>query len=100
MKTNTFRVVTSISTVLALTAAVFSLVGIPLTGLYPGIIVLWMVALTALFTKLSASKIGDRTPRYQRNYYRIFTVINFLLILVTLWMAFVILHDRVLQDCC
>jgi hypothetical protein len=40
MKTKTFGVVTSISMVLTLTVAVLSIIGIAVTGLYPGIIVI------------------------------------------------------------
>jgi hypothetical protein len=37
MATKTFSVVTSISLVLALTVAVLSIVGVTITGFYPGI---------------------------------------------------------------
>jgi hypothetical protein len=45
-------------------------------------------------------KIIDKSNGFQRNYFTTFTIINLLLILVVLWMTFVIVHDRVLGDCC
>jgi len=100
MQTKTFSVVTSISMVLALTVAVLSLIGITITGLYPGIIVLLLVALIPIASKFYAKKIISKSNDFQRNYYTTLTIINLLLILVVLWMTFVIVHDRVLQDCC
>jgi len=100
MKTKTFSVVTSVSMVLALTVAVLSLIGIIITGLYPGIIVLLIVALIPIASKFYAKKIISKSNDFQRNYYSTLTIINLLLILVVLWMTFVILHDRVLNDCC
>ena len=95
METKTFSVVTSISMVLALTVAVLSIIGIAITGLYPGIIVLLLVALIPIASKFYAKKITGKSNDVQRNYFTTFTVINFLLILVVLWMSFVILVDRV-----
>jgi len=100
METKTFSVVTSISLVLAVTAAILSMIGIAITGLYPGIIVLFFVALIPIASKFYAKKIISRPNDFQRKYYTTLTVINLLLILVVLWMTFVIVHDRVLQDCC
>ena len=100
MKTKTFSVVTSVSMVLALTVAALSLIGIIITGLYPGIIVLLIVALIPIASKFYAKKIISKSNDFQRNYYSTLTIINLLLILVVLWMTFVILHDRVLNDCC
>jgi hypothetical protein len=100
METKTFSVVTSISLVLAVTAAILSIVGIAITGLYPGIIVLFFVALIPIASKFYAKKMINRSHAFQRKYYITLTVINLLLILVVLWMTFVIVHDRVLHDCC
>lgn len=100
METKTFSVVTSISMILALTAAVLSIIGIAITGFYPGIIVLLLVALIPIASKFYAKKIINKSNDFQRNYYTIFTIINLLSILVVLWMTFVIVHDRVLHDCC
>ena len=100
METKTFSVVTTVSLVLAVTAAILSIIGIAITGLYPGIVVLFFVALVPIASKFYAKKIISRPNEFQRKYYTMLTVINLLLILVVLWMTFVIVHDRVLQDCC
>ena len=86
--------------VLALTVAVLSIIGIAITGFYPGIIVLLLVALIPIASKYYAKKIMGKSNDFQRNYYTTLTIINLLLILVVLWMTFVIVHDRVLNDCC
>ena len=100
METKTFSVVASISMVLALTVAVLSIIGVAITGLYPGIIVLLLVALIPIASKFYANKIVSRSNNFQRNYYTTLTIINLLSILVVLWMTFVIVHDHVLNDCC
>ena len=100
METKTFSVVTSISMVLALTVAVLSIIGVAITGFYPGIIVLLLVALIPIASKFYAKKIISKSNTFRRNYYTTLTIINLLSILVVLWMTFVIVHDRVLHDCC
>ena len=95
METKTFSAVTSISMILTLAVAILSIIGIAITGLYPGIIVLLLVALIPIASKFYAKKITGRSNDVQRNYYTTFTVINLVLILVVLWMSFVILVDRV-----
>jgi len=100
MKMKTFSVVTSISMVLTLTIATLSIIGAATTGFYPGIIVLLLVALIPVTSKLYAKKIIRRSNDFQRNYYTTLTILNLLSILVVLWMTFVIVHDRVLHDCC
>jgi len=98
MATKTFSVVTSLAMVLALTAAVLSIIGITITGLYPGITVLLLVALIPIASKFYAKKITIRSKGFQRNYYTTLTIINLLSILVILWMAFVIVIDRVFPN--
>jgi len=100
METKTFSVVTSMSMVLTLTVAVLSIIGVAVTGFYPGIIVLLLVALIPIASKFYAKKITIKSNDFQRNYFTILTIINLLSILVVLWMTFVIVHDRVLHDCC
>ena len=100
METKTFKVVTAISMVLTLTAAALSIIGVAITGLYPGIIVLFLVALIPIASKFYAKKIISKSNDFKRNYYTTLTIINLLSILVVVWMTFVILHDRVLHDCC
>jgi len=100
MKPKTFSVVTSISIVLTLTVAVLSIIGISITGLYPGIVVLLLVAMIPIASRMYAKKINSRSSDFQRKYYTTLTILNLLTILVVLWMTFVIVHDRVLHDCC
>jgi len=61
METKTFRVVTSMLTVLTLTVAVLSLIGVAITGLYPGIIVLLLVALIPIASNFYAKKIISKS---------------------------------------
>ena len=96
----TFNLVTSISMVLTLTVAVLSIIGIAITGFYPGIIVLSLLALVPIASKYYNKTRIRKSNGIQRNYYTILTIINLLIIFVVLWMTFVIVHDRILQDCC
>lgn len=99
METKTSRVVTFISMVLTITAATLSIIGVAITGLYPGIIVLFNGSDT-IASKFYTKKIIIQSNDFQRNYYTTLTIINLLSIIVVLWMTFVIVHDRVLHDCC
>lgn len=98
IESKTFGVVTAVSMVLAVTAAVFSSVGIVFTGLYPAVIVFLFLALIPIISRFYARRIMDRSIAFKVNYYASLTVLNLLLILVILWMSFVILHDRVFGD--
>ena len=84
--------------VLALTVAVLSIIGIAITGLYPGIFVLMFVALIPIASKFYAKKISSKSNDFQRNYYITLTIINLLSILLVSFMTFVIVHDRVFLD--
>ena len=57
MEPKTFCVVSSMSMVLTLTAAALSIIGVAITGLYPGIIVLLLVALIPIASKFFAKRI-------------------------------------------
>jgi cytochrome b561 len=96
----TFSIVSLISMALTLTVAVLGLIGIAFTGFYPGIIVLCLLAMVPIASKWFAKKRMAKPNDFQGNYYTTLTLINLLIILVVLWMTFVIVHDRVLQDCC
>jgi uncharacterized membrane protein len=96
----TCSVVTSISMGLTLTVAVLSIIGIAITGFYPGITVLLLLAFIPIASKLYAKKRITKPKDFQENYYTALTIMNVLTILVVLWMTFVIVHDRVLNDCC
>ena len=74
MGTKIFSVVTSISMVLALTVAVLSIIGVAITGFYPGIIVLLLVALIPITSKFYAKKIISKSNDFQRNYYTTLTI--------------------------
>jgi hypothetical protein len=96
----TFSVVSSISMVLTLAVAVLSIIGLAFTGFYPGIIVLLLLALIPMTSKWYATKNSTHRNSIKGDHYTALTVINLLTILVVLWMTLVIVHDRVLQDCC
>ena len=83
-------VVILIAMVLTLTAAAASVAGIAVTGFYPGIIVLLLLAPVPV-----ASKIISKSDGFKKAYYLPLIIINLLTILVVLWMTFVILVDRV-----
>ena len=100
METKSFKVITSISMVLTLTVAILSIIGVAITGLYPGIIVLLLVSLIPIASKFYAKKIIRKSNDFQKNHFTTLIIINLLSILVVLWMTFVIVHDRVLHDCC
>ena len=100
MGMKTFSIVSSVSMIVSLIVSILSIIGIAITGFYPGIIVLVLLAFISITSKFYAVKISNKLNNFQRNYYTAFTIINFLIILVVLWMSFVIVHDRVLLDCC
>jgi hypothetical protein len=86
--------------IVSLTASLLSIIGIAITGFYPGIIALVLLAFISITSKFYAVKISNKSYNFQRNYFTTFTIINLLVILVVLWMSFVIVHDHVLLDCC
>ena len=95
METKTFSIVTNFSMSLIFAVAALSIIGIVITGPYPGIIVLFIVALVPIASKLYAKRIIGKPNDKRRNYFRTLTIINLVSILVVLWMSFVILVDRV-----
>jgi hypothetical protein len=98
METKTFSVITSISMVLTLTVAVLSIIGITITGLYPGIIVLVLVALIPIASRFYAKKMTSKPDNFQRHYFTPLVIVNVLSVLVVIWMTFVILVDRVFSQ--
>jgi len=100
MESKTFGVVTSISMAVTLTVALLSIISAANTGFYPGIVVLLIIALVPTASKFYAKKIVTKPNDFRRKYYTKLTIINLLTILVVLWMTFVIVHDRILHDCC
>ena len=95
MGTKTFSVVSSIAMILTLTVATASIIGVTITGFYPGIIVLLLLALIPIASNFYARIIINKSNVIQRNYFITLTIINLLTMLVVLWMTFVILVDRV-----
>ena len=93
-----FRVVTLISMIFTLTVAAASVIGIAITGLYPGIIVLLLLTLIPIASNFYAKKIIGKSNIFQRNYYVTLTIINLLTMLVVIWMTFVIMVDRVFSN--
>jgi hypothetical protein len=91
----TFRVVTLISKILTIAVAAASVIGMAITGFYPGIIVLLLLTLIPIASNFYAKKMINQSNAFQRNYYITLTILNLLTILVVLWMTFVILVDRV-----
>ena len=81
--------------ILTLTVAAASVVGVAITGFYPGIIVLLLLTLIPITSNFYTKIIISKSNAFQRNYYTTLTIINLLTILVVLWMTFVILVDRV-----
>ena len=90
-----FSIVTRISMILTLTVAAASVIGVAITGFYPGIIVLLLLTLIPIGSNFYAKIIISKSNVFQRNYYTALTIINLLTILIVLWMTFVILVDRV-----
>jgi ABC-type microcin C transport system permease subunit YejE len=90
-----FRIVTLISTILTLTVAFASVMGVAITGFYPGIIVLLLLTLIPIASNFCAKKIISKSTVFQKKYYTTLAIINLFTILVVLWMTFVILVDRV-----
>ena len=67
MESKTFTVVTSISMALALTVAVLSIIGIPITGVYPGMLVLLLLTLIPIASRFYAKKIMGNLTGHRRN---------------------------------
>lgn len=84
--------------VLTMTVAALSMIGIAITGFYPGILVLFLVALIPIASRFYAKKVTSKSDSFQRNYFTTFTIVNLLAVLVVVWMTFVILVDRVFGE--
>ncbi len=90
-----FRIVTLLSMIITLTVAVASLMGLAITGFYPGMVVLVFLTLIPVVSVFYAKKISGKSNDFQRSFYKTATFINLLTIGVVVWMTFVILVDRV-----
>ncbi|KQS48602.1 hypothetical protein ASG38_05540 [Flavobacterium sp. Leaf359] len=98
MATKSFTVITTLSVTVTFIAVVLGFIGVVISEMYPGFIILFLLMLIAIGSKRYAKKNSDKHNNFQGNYYTILTILNLLIILVTLWMKFVITHDRILQD--
>jgi hypothetical protein len=74
--------------ILTITVAAASVIGIAITGFYPGIIVLLLLTLIPIASRFYAKNKSNV-------YFITLTIINLLTMLVVVWMMFVILVDRV-----
>ena len=90
-----FRFVTLISTLLTLTVAIASVIGVAITGFYPGLIVLLFLTLIPIVSNFNAEKIICKSNLFQTKYFITLIIVNLLTIFVVIWMTFVILVDRV-----
>jgi ABC-type microcin C transport system permease subunit YejE len=91
----TFRIAILISMILTIAVAAASIIGVAITGFYPGIIVLLILPLIPIASNFYAKKIINKPNAFQRKYYITLSILNLLTILVVVWMTFVILVDRV-----
>ena len=98
METRAFRTVTSVAMLCTMLSAILSLIGIAVTGFYPGILALVLINVIPIGSKLYARSKQRRAEG--SNHHAGLLFLNLLAIVVVLWMGFVIVHDRVLHDCC
>jgi hypothetical protein len=95
-KRKSFRTLTTLTLVLSIAAALFSLMAIVISGCYPANIVLILLPLIPLASKQYTKKISRKPSDLQRKYLIALAIINLLTILALLWMTFVIATDRVI----
>ena len=100
MATKSFNSITTLSVIITFMAVVLGFIGVVISEMYPGFIILFLMMLITIGSKFYAKKNSNKPNNYQGNYYTFLTILNGLIIVVTLWMTFVITHDRILQDCC
>ena len=92
------KVVISLSMIITITVGALSIIGVAITGFYPGIIVLLIVTLVPIASRFHARKITSKSIVFQRNHYITLIMVNLLSILMVLWMTFVIVIDRVFPN--
>lgn len=97
---NRSKIVTTVSLVTTIIAVIIGVVAFAITEFYPAFVVLLLLPLVPIISWIYAKKITGKSNGQRKNYYTRFTIINALTILVVLWMMFVIVHDRIFQDCC
>lgn len=98
MNIKTFRFISTVSLVLVLAAALTSLAGIFYTGLYPAVFVFCMMIFIPLGSRYYVQQSSGSSPETKG--LLLLGLLNILVILVVFWLSLVVIHDRVLQDCC
>jgi len=98
MTKKTSRAIIFLAMGLTLTAAMLSIIGMSITGFYPGIMVLCALTLIPIVSWSRAKRTAGDPSARQGRYTLVIGLVNLLVILVVLWMSFVIVHDRVLGD--
>lgn len=94
----TFKVISAISMGITLLAAVLSVVSFFIYGFYPALVPSWLLPLIPIFSRRYVKKVTSRADGSRKRSFVALTILNGFIILVELWMAFVIVHDRVLGD--
>lgn len=93
MGTKTFRIVTSISMVFNLTAAIACLICIFMVGFFPAIIGLSVMASAPFLSRLYVKR---KYPNISRRVYTILIIGNLLSMFLALWASFVNSIDNVI----
>lgn len=98
MEPKAFRIISFLAIVLSFSAAIFCLLGLVITGFYPGIPVLLFLLLIPLVTGIYRKRMVYKSRTVRRKVYRTLTLINLLLIPIVLWITFVITIDHIIPN--
>ncbi len=90
--TKIFKGVTRTSTAVTFTATILSIIGMVITGFYPGIVVYIFFTLIPIASNFYANKTKSVA------FYTKLIILNLLVILIVFWMTFVIMIDRVIPN--
>jgi hypothetical protein len=92
------RIIILTSFIITLSVAALTLIVFPVTGFYPGMVVLISLTLIPIASFFYARRINTRSDVFQGNIYATLSIVNLLVIFVVLWMSFVITIDRVIPN--
>lgn len=92
-----FKIVSAIALVVALLAAAIGFAAFFQAGFYPAFPFLCLLLVVPMWSRHHVLHAQRATPGPR---IALLTLANVLTILLALWLGFVVLHDRVLQDCC
>lgn len=95
METKTFKIITLISGLITITAAVLAIIGITVTGLYPAIFVLILLPMIPAGSRFYVKWTSNKLKGIEWNFNVALIIANLFTILIAIWMSFVILVDRV-----